>query len=233
MKTKLTLALVASLTSTAFAAFQAPLPEFKNEKQLAEWRAEKATEATSQGYVAEETAFYTGKPYLASTGSYAFKYRNYSPELARWTSEDPSGFPDGANNSKYVESPTSEFDYEGLAITNMPITGMFFDFGAVGKRAADVLLNPHPFQLDVLGTVVKNSTQDPMTVAYNVNGIFDASAKFLDFGVAGKVQSQITMTATVQKGWSIKLITHWEASVIPNPVTGALMFKRWELYTYE
>jgi hypothetical protein len=68
MKYKLTLALVAALTSTAFAEFKTPLPEFKNEKQLAEWRAEKASEATSQGYVPEEAAFYTSKPYLASSG---------------------------------------------------------------------------------------------------------------------------------------------------------------------
>jgi RHS repeat-associated protein len=116
MKYRLTFALVASLTSTAFAAFQAPLPEFKNEKQLAEWRAEKASEPTSQGYVVEETVFYTGKPYLASTGGYAFKYRSYSPELARWTSEDPSGFPDGANNKIYVNNQVlSLFDSTGLS----------------------------------------------------------------------------------------------------------------------
>ena len=114
MKYKLTFALVASLTSSAFAAFQAPLPEFKNEKQLAEWRAEKASEATSQGYAAEETAFYTGRPYLASSGGYAFKYRSYNPELARWTSEDPSGFPDGANQNIYAPTPTEEYDVCGL-----------------------------------------------------------------------------------------------------------------------
>jgi RHS repeat-associated protein len=116
MKYKLTLALVASLTSTAFAAFQAPLPEFKNEKQLAEWRAEKAAEATSQGYAAEDTAFYTGRPYIASTGSYAFKYRSYSPEVARWTSDDPSGFPDGANNLIYVSNQCLSYcDPNGLS----------------------------------------------------------------------------------------------------------------------
>jgi RHS repeat-associated protein len=114
MKYTLTFALVAFMTSTAFAAFQAPLPEFRNEKQLAEWRAEKASEAASQGYAAEETAFYTGKPYLASTGSYAFKFRSYSPEVARWTSEDPSGFPDGANCSIYVTTPTTGIDPLGL-----------------------------------------------------------------------------------------------------------------------
>ena len=114
MKTKLTLALVAAMTGSAFAAFQAPLPEFKNEKQLAEWRAEKASEATSQGYAAEETAFYTGKPYVDSSGGYAFKYRSYNPELARWTSEDPSGFPDGANSQIYAFAPTSGLDPLGL-----------------------------------------------------------------------------------------------------------------------
>jgi RHS repeat-associated protein len=107
---------VAALTSTAFAEFKAPLPEFKNEKQLAEWRAEKASESTSQGYEPEASAFYTGKPYLAATGDYAFRYRNYFPEAARWTTEDPSGFPDGANIHSYIKNnPTSKVDYEGLA----------------------------------------------------------------------------------------------------------------------
>jgi RHS repeat-associated protein len=114
MKYKLTFALVAALTSTAFAEFKALLPEFKNEKQLAEWRAEQSSKPTSQGYAAEETAFYTGKPYLASAGEYAFKYRSYSPELARWTSEDPSGFPDGANGGSYAPIPTCAYDPDGL-----------------------------------------------------------------------------------------------------------------------
>jgi RHS repeat-associated protein len=113
MNTRLTLALMAILTNSAFASFPAPLPEFKNEKQLAEWRAEIAANETTQT-TTEDTAFYTGKPYLASTNSYAFKYRNYNPELARWTSEDPSGFPDGANQNVYAPRPTSEYDYQGL-----------------------------------------------------------------------------------------------------------------------
>ncbi len=114
MKTKLTFAIAASLTSTAFAAFQAPLPEFKNEKQLANWRAEKSSEHTNQGYTSDEAAFYTGRPYIPTSGGYAFHYRSYNPELARWTSEDPSGFPDGANSQFYAPVPTSEYDIEGL-----------------------------------------------------------------------------------------------------------------------
>ena len=125
MRYNLTLTLAASLTGTVFGAFQAPLPEFKNEKQLAEWRAEKAAAAASQEYASEEAAFYTGKPYLASFGEYAFKYRSYSPELARWTSEDPSGFPDGANLASYAPTPTHALDLMGLSsvtVTGIPVS---------------------------------------------------------------------------------------------------------------
>ena len=115
MKTKLTFALVASLTSTAFAEFKAPLPEFKNEKQLAEWRAEQTAKSSTQSTATQETTFYTGKPYVESSGNYAFKYRSFSPELARWTSEDPSGFPDGANNHTYsCNTPVNGLDADGL-----------------------------------------------------------------------------------------------------------------------
>jgi len=104
MKTSITsLALLTPITSSAFAALKAPLPEFENEKQLAEWRAEKASQLNTRT-ATEESSFYTGRPYLASSGSYAFKYRAYNPEIARWTSEDFSGFPDGANNKLYVNN---------------------------------------------------------------------------------------------------------------------------------
>jgi hypothetical protein len=58
MKTHiLTFALVAIFGNTAFAAFPAAMPEFKNEKQLATWRAEQASKADTR--TEEEThAFY-------------------------------------------------------------------------------------------------------------------------------------------------------------------------------
>ena len=99
--------------------FRSPLPEFKNEKQLAEWRAEKASQPNTRSATAEP-AFYTGKPYLASLANYAFQYRSYSPEMARWTSEDPSGFPDGANNQLYVNNMTLNcIDRVGLNIWHL------------------------------------------------------------------------------------------------------------------
>lgn len=82
-----------------------------DKQQLAEMRAGAASNAIKE---TEDPAFFTGKPYLNSEDGYAFKYRSYSPRIARWTSEDPSGFPDGANASFYAPNPTSEIDYLGL-----------------------------------------------------------------------------------------------------------------------
>ncbi len=113
MKYKLAFALVASISGIAHGSMPTVLPEFKNEKQLAEWRKEQAAKASSEA-LNVDTAFYTGRPYVESSGNYAFKYRSYNPELARWTSEDPSGFPDGPNIYAYAPVPTWGIDYEGL-----------------------------------------------------------------------------------------------------------------------
>lgn len=58
--------------------------------------------------------FFTGKPYEVDLGGYIFKYRNYNPALSRWTTVDPSGFPDGVNPSIYSPRVTSEVDPLGL-----------------------------------------------------------------------------------------------------------------------
>lgn len=58
--------------------------------------------------------FFTGKPYDEDLGAYAFAFRNYSPSLTRWTTPDPSGFPDGINNHSYHPTPTIEVDLWGL-----------------------------------------------------------------------------------------------------------------------
>ena len=58
--------------------------------------------------------FFTGKPYDADLEGYLFQFRTYRPDVARWTSADPSGFPDGANGFAYNVVPTSEIDSQGL-----------------------------------------------------------------------------------------------------------------------
>ena len=48
-------------------------------------------------------------------GAYTFNFRNYDPKLNRWTSVDPIGFPDGANNHSYLKDPISFYDILGLS----------------------------------------------------------------------------------------------------------------------
>jgi RHS repeat-associated protein len=94
----------------------APLPEFMDQQQLAKWSADMSAKAQAATATEPPTQFYTGKPYDADAGGYIFKYRTYNPEMARWTSADPSGYPDGVNNHIYAAIPTSEFDPFGLAL---------------------------------------------------------------------------------------------------------------------
>jgi len=58
---------------------------------------------------------YTGKPWDATAGFFHFPYRQYSPDMARWTSRDPLGMVDGPNVSLYVGgSPLNRADPLGL-----------------------------------------------------------------------------------------------------------------------
>jgi len=125
--TNIILAAVLAATSAIQAAtaehkLPAPMPEFKTPEQLAKWSDEMMAKAAAADALADKqsnsgpsiSAFYTGKPYVSENGGYAFKFRQYDPELNRWTSADPSGFPDGANNRIYAPAPTSELDPLGL-----------------------------------------------------------------------------------------------------------------------
>jgi RHS repeat-associated protein len=63
-------------------------------------------------------ARFTGKPYDADLGAHVFPFRNYRSDAGRWTSADPSGFPDGSNNSHYapIAALFDSVDPLGLAI---------------------------------------------------------------------------------------------------------------------
>lgn len=74
----------------------------------------------------DRAARFTGKPYDADLQAFVFPYRNYKPDLARWTSSDPAGFPDGINNHYYACVPTIDIDFLGLAtleIYGRPVAG--------------------------------------------------------------------------------------------------------------
>jgi RHS repeat-associated protein len=94
----------------------APLPDFMDKAQMAKWNADQASVRAASFPAPTESSnqFYTGKPYVADVDGYIYKYRTYNPEMSRWTSTDPSGFPDGVNNNIYAPVPTSGLDCLGL-----------------------------------------------------------------------------------------------------------------------
>jgi RHS repeat-associated protein len=57
--------------------------------------------------------FFTGKPYVEDLGA-VFLFRNYRPELGKWQTSDPLGYPDGWNNFAYVNNwVTNNYDWLG------------------------------------------------------------------------------------------------------------------------
>jgi len=145
-KTATTIALAAILAGASHAAINGKKPAFMDKQQLAAMRAEAASKSIKD---TENPAFFTGKPYLASTDGYAFKYRSYSPRIARWTSEDPSGFPDGANGSFYAPVPTRQFDYCGLNASDFQlVAAVISGWDSLGFKFSKRLADHSVSQLD-------------------------------------------------------------------------------------
>jgi RHS repeat-associated protein len=73
-------------------------------------------EATAFGESRTPTARarFTGKPYDGDLGAHVFPFRNYRSDSGRWTSADPSGFPDGVNGHYYASGLLNEVDPLGL-----------------------------------------------------------------------------------------------------------------------
>ena len=109
---------VLGLTAATLAAHAGKLPEFMDAQQLSAWRTQHAAPTAVVVQTSDEqNQFFTGKPYDAARGTYLFMFRSYNPSIARWTSADPSGFPDGANNEQYcINNPLTFLDPLGLLI---------------------------------------------------------------------------------------------------------------------
>jgi len=145
--------------------------------------------------------FYTGKPYLAESGSYAFKYREYNPEMNRWTTVDPSGFPDGANNRLYAAVPTSEFDWEGL----WTVSWSSSDYAGAGSTSASVAI-------DAMGTVTtvydsncgcyKAEVQNPFQ--FSLTGsqqLPEVGASFTGDGHTATIDATFRGTSITHENW--------------------------------
>jgi RHS repeat-associated protein len=104
---------ILSTVGASLASSTVSVPEFQSMEQLREQQTTKGINRARTNEYAE-SKFYTGKILETDSGRYVFLFRDYDPTVSRWTASDPSGFPDGPNNSKYLNFPTFGLDSAAL-----------------------------------------------------------------------------------------------------------------------
>jgi len=67
-----------------------------------------AISMTAFGETDDKSAFFTGKPAVGELG-FAFLFRNYRAEQGKWQTADPLGYPNGWNNSAYVNNKVTRY----------------------------------------------------------------------------------------------------------------------------
>ncbi len=79
---------------------------------------------TAFGETTDRAAFFTGKPAVGDLG-YAFLFRNYRSDLAKWQTQDPLGYPDGWNNFAYVNNGViGNIDSLGTDVINVTVSDL-------------------------------------------------------------------------------------------------------------
>jgi RHS repeat-associated protein len=100
------------------------------------------------------------------TGLVRFGYRDYDPEVGRWTAKDPIGF-DGGVTDLYgyvVNNPVNFIDLYGLEMSDIlpgigtaiveGINGGAYAVGEAAKATADIAVNGHPLAQTAIGIAV-------------------------------------------------------------------------------
>ena len=122
--------------------------------------------------------------------------------MARWTSEDPSGFPDGANGVAYQPCPTNSFDYEGL-------------FTVTGATTPTLTPTTATYGGKTYTTTAHTVTNVAAQPGANLTGVLNiVSYISKDFGIEGGAVIDITMSGTpaAQQDTSY----HWIQTITTN-----------------
>ncbi len=177
--------------------------------------AQAATPAADSREQKADSFFYTGKPYVAELGAYSFQFRNYNPELQRWTSADPFGFPDGANNYTYAHRPNQMFDAFGLQQAVINTTSEVRDHwrtgggesASAGQYLIQEIKSSSDYASKIVGDVVNTSAQGKLAAVdiYSDSGqIEGVGYRGLDVGmVLGSFELDLGYTsAWTSSQWS-------------------------------
>jgi len=237
MKTKCHIITAAVIALTAFtqtahatSGLPAPIPEFLSREQLTNWNTDQGLAKAHKTADSENSesksgvSFFTGKPFDSDSNSYLFKYRAYDSELNRWTTPDPSGFPDGPNNLSYLAVPTFQFDYQGLETMTVtaswtvprtesyynPSTGTMLTISYTARVTRDIVV-------DYTATA-DSVTLNSMTLAplpwYQIDGIA-GSLYFVGFSL-GSPNLQYTPTAGTTPSGNAKLTVNWNLTEVSS-----------------
>ena len=84
---------------------------------------------------------FTGKPQIGGLG-YAFLFRNYRPNLGKWQTADPLGYPDGLNNLAYVNNHVTDcIDWLGAAEKTVILMQNFTNSSDIYFKATEYWLD--------------------------------------------------------------------------------------------
>jgi RHS repeat-associated protein len=155
---------------------------------------------------------YTGKPYDVITGMYNYGYRDYSPEVARFTTEDPVR--DGANWFAYVNNdPVNWVDPDGeLSFVVGAIVGFVAStVTEVGGR----MINGQSFTEAIVNTV-----NDPVALLnIGTSTVMGALTAGVSSVAVSATTSSIRTSAVIGANTMAK---EFAATVAINTVSGAI-----------
>jgi RHS repeat-associated protein len=166
---------------------------------------------------------YTGKPYDADTGMYNYGYRDYTPELARFTTVDP--IRDGTNWFAYVNNdPVNWIDPWGLYVIN-DIT--------LGGNAANDYQNTHSgkYDLGLGGSVVTQPTSTsspqlgyptgPITLPNDLNSSLATSNIY---ATDNNPNTQTTIIVTIRGEKDNYVISITVTNTLSSPKSGVVAY---------
>ena len=133
---------------------------------------------------------YQGMTLDSVTGLYYERYRNYSPSLGTWISQDPLQYINGANTYQFVMSdPVGSRDTKGLTVIGAGITSGG-QFGPVGASASaffitDGMNSGIAISLGAGGGAGIDASVTPGITASNASNIYDMAGPFSNISAGG------------------------------------------------
>ena len=115
--------------------------------------------------------FFTGKPHIDELG-YAFLFRNYRPEKAKWQTADPLGYPDGWNCLAYVNNGVClRYDYAGLIEGISPSERAYISAQTVSGKMVGIYVVTEADLCNFINSITNNG-QDLITeFSYTGHGV--------------------------------------------------------------